>query len=197
MIKLDLSSTHQSHSHWPICIAINSKDIPQHNTTLIKQCLCRILCVCVCVSLSTPNANSMDYTNRWTSQQQQQQQQQISLNPNPNPNSNHNSSISQAQLYHYPLPQPSFPHLTSPNLLLSFPQPVLPSASDSLLHPPGTDPFANSGLYPSTHVGPGSHVQFPEDPNAASKNWVYKQAEPIRYDSVPVSAFSYFFLGLI
>ncbi|KAF3968225.1 hypothetical protein CMV_007864 [Castanea mollissima] len=125
----------------------------------------------------------MDYTNRWTSQQQQQQQ--ISLNPNPN--SNHSSSISQAQLYHYPLPQPSFSHLTNPNLFLSFPQPVLPSASDSLLHPPGTDPFANSGLYPSTHVGPGSHVQFPEDPNAASKNWVYKQAEPIRYDSVPAS----------
>lgn len=140
------------------------------------------------VSLLTPNANYMDYTNRWTSQQQQQQ---ISLNPNPN--SNHNSSISQAQLYHYPLPQPSFSHLTNPNLFLSFPQPVLPSASDSLLHPPGTDPFGNSGLYPSTHVGPGSHVQFPEDPNAASKNWVYKQAEPIRYDSVPVSAFFYFF----
>lgn len=136
------------------------------------------------LSLLTPNATYMDYTNRWTSQQQQQQ---ISLNPNPN------SSISQAQLYHYPLPQPSFSHLTNPNLFLSFPQPVLPSASDSLLHPPGTDPFGNSGLYPSTHVGPGSHVQFPEDPNAASKNWVYKQAEPIRYDSVPVSAFFYFF----
>ena len=143
----------------------------------------------MCVSLLTPNANSMDYTNRWTSQQQQQQQQ-ISLN------TNHNSSISQAQLYHYPLPQPSFSHLTNPNLFLSFPQLVLPSASDSLLHPPGTDPFANSGLYPSTHVGPGSHVQFPEDPNAASKNSVYKQAEPIRYDSVPVSVFFYFFLGL-
>jgi hypothetical protein len=126
----------------------------------------------------------MDYTNRLISQQQ------TPLNPNPNFNF---SSIPHTQLYHQPLPplsQPSFSthfssHTTNPNLFLSFPQPVLPS--EPLLHAPGTDPFANSGSYPSTHVGLGSHFQVSEDPNAASQNWVFKQAEPIRYEAVPAS----------
>ncbi|KAG2679386.1 hypothetical protein I3843_11G049000 [Carya illinoinensis] len=124
----------------------------------------------------------MDHTAILTSQQQQQ--------PNSDSNSSF-SSISQTLMHHQAPPPPSStfashfsrqPHTTLPNPFLSFPQPVLPSAltSSSDLHPPGTDPFANPGSYPSTNVEHGAHFQYYVDPNASSQNWV---SEPIGYEA--------------
>lgn len=66
-----------------------------------------------------------------------------------------------------------------------FPPPVSHSAVASD-HPPGVDPYANSGSYPLTHAGFQSQPPLGEDPNAASQRWLVKQAEPISYK--PVSA---------
>lgn len=132
------------------------------------------------------DAFSMDHTAILTSQQQQQ--------PNSDSNSSF-SSISQTLMHHQAPPPPSStfashfsrqPHTTLPNPFLSFPQPVLPSAltSSSDLHPPGTDPFANPGSYPSTNVEHGAHFQYYVDPNASSQNWV---SEPIGYEAVSLS----------
>ena len=85
-----------------------------------------------------------------------------------------------------------FPNQSNPNYpYLSFPQPLPPSAStpEQYIHPPGTDPYANSGPYPFTHVGFQAQPSFGEDPNAVSQNWVVKQAASVRYDAVSVFFF--------
>ncbi|POO01957.1 zinc finger protein [Trema orientale] len=80
---------------------------------------------------------------------------------------------------------PNQSHPTNPNNpFLSFPQPL---TSEPCIHPPGTDPYANSGSYPLTYVGFQAQASFGEDPNAASRNWVVKQAAPIRYDAIVTS----------
>ncbi|XP_048443680.1 zinc finger protein 346-like isoform X2 [Pyrus x bretschneideri] len=73
---------------------------------------------------------------------------------------------------------------TSP--IWSFPQPVVPSAvatADPACHPPVTDPYENSGLYPWTRVGFRGQTPFGEYPNIRPQNWVAKQAEPVRYEA--------------
>lgn len=62
------------------------------------------------------------------------------------------------------------PYYSANPFLFSFPT----ATSDSSLHPPGTDPLANSNPY-SSYAAAQSTV---------SQNWVVKQAEPIRYDLV-------------
>ncbi|KAB2609431.1 zinc finger protein 346-like [Pyrus ussuriensis x Pyrus communis] len=79
------------------------------------------------------------------------------------------------------------PYESNPtNPIWSFPQPVVPSAvaaADPACHPPGTDPYDYSGLYPWTRVGFQGQTPFGEDPNIRPQNWVAKQAEPVRYEA--------------
>ncbi|XWS37294.1 hypothetical protein CRYUN_Cryun19dG0030800 [Craigia yunnanensis] len=77
-----------------------------------------------------------------------------------------------------------FPHSSNsiPGSLLSFPQPpALPS--QPLLFPPGTDPYAHPTQFTLTHVEFEAHAQFYEDPNAGSRSWITRQADPITYDA--------------
>lgn len=58
-------------------------------------------------------------------------------------------------------------------------------APEPALHPPGTDPYSNSALLPSTYVGLEAQPQFYADPTAAaSHNWVVPQADPVGFVSV-------------
>ncbi|XP_015883381.3 uncharacterized protein LOC107419150 [Ziziphus jujuba] len=149
-----------------------------------------------CESLSvtlSPNAPSMDSTTRLTPLPPDQ------LNPitNPNPSSNNLPSNPHSQMFNptqftFSNSSSQLSHHSSTttnhtaNPFLSFPQPVLPYTlpSDPPIHPPGTDPYANSGTYPLTHVGFHGQTQYREDPNASFQNWVVNQAESIRYDNV-------------
>lgn len=120
------------------------------------------------------------------------------LNPitNPNPSSNNLPSNPHYQMFnptHFTFSNSSsqlsqHSHTTNPanHPFLSFPQPVLPYTLplDPAVQPPGTDPYANTGSYPLTHVGFQGQTQYGEDPNASSQNWVVKQGEPIKYDNV-------------
>lgn len=82
-------------------------------------------------------------------------------NPNPNPNLDFN---------------------------LLFPQPVLPSElpSQSVIHPPGTDPYALASAYSSIHGGFGGQTSHGENPNAVPQGWVVNQANPTGYTAVSV-----------
>lgn len=85
----------------------------------------------------------------------------------------------------YQLPHQSNTILDPNTQFWYFPPPVSHSAVASD-HPPGVDPYANSGSYPLTHVGFQSQPPLGEDPNAISQSWLVKQAGPISYE--PVSA---------
>ncbi|KAK7304672.1 hypothetical protein VNO77_42557 [Canavalia gladiata] len=72
------------------------------------------------------------------------------------------------QQHHVPFTNLHQPYYSEPNpFLFSF-----PLTSDSLIHPPGTDPLANSTPSSSAYAS-----QITD-----SHNWIFKQAEPIRYD---------------
>ncbi|XP_068307586.1 uncharacterized protein, partial [Pyrus communis] len=60
---------------------------------------------------------------------------------------------------------------------------LIVAAADPACHPPGTDPYDNSGLYPWIRVGFRGQTRFGEDPNIRPQNWVAKQAEPVRYEA--------------
>lgn len=96
------------------------------------------------------------------------------LSPPPPPSSSSSSSI--------PLYFPTQPHIVNanPSSFPPFPQPVLlPGVpSEPGLHPPGTDPYANSALLTSTYVGLEGQPQFYADPTLASHNWVVPQPDP-------------------
>lgn len=114
---------------------------------------------------------------------QQQQHQQP-----PPPSSSSSSSI--------PLYFPTQPHIVNanPSSFPPFPQPVLlPGVpSEPGLHPPGTDPYANSALLTSTYVGLEGQPQFYADPTLASHNWVVPQPDPAGF----VSFFFSFFVSI-
>ncbi|XP_021286379.1 zinc finger protein 346 isoform X2 [Herrania umbratica] len=87
------------------------------------------------------------------------------------------------------LQQSSFTYLADspnslPNTLLPFPQPTS-LLSQPLLFPPGTDPYAHSGLLTSPHVEFEAHAQF-HDPNVG-QSWITRQADPIKYDTTSLA----------
>ncbi|XP_062116601.1 uncharacterized protein LOC133830607 [Humulus lupulus] len=85
--------------------------------------------------------------------------------------------------YHHPTTTATPPttNATNPNFLY-FPQPV--QNSEPYLHPPGTEPYANSGSHPVTYVGFQNQVSFGDDPSAGSRSWVVKEAAPVKYDAI-------------
>lgn len=83
---------------------------------------------------------------------------------------------------HPPIPSPNLnPNHSS---YFSYPQPTVHHAEPAI-HPPGIDPDADSGSYPSTNVGIENQIQtqYYVDPNAVSAAWVTWQAGALTYEN--------------
>lgn len=72
---------------------------------------------------------------------------------------------------------------SSNSFFLHVPQAVVPPSvnSDSGLHPPGTDPLGNSGIYAFVH---SSQTVNSLDSNAGAVNWMVKQISPMKFEAV-------------
>lgn len=72
----------------------------------------------------------------------------------------------------------------NPSSYFSYPQPAVHHAEPAI-YPPGIEPDADSGSYPSTRVGIENQIQaqYYVDPNAVSAAWVTWQAGSLTYEN--------------
>lgn len=93
-------------------------------------------------------------------------------------------------MFHPRQQPPSLPFFSYPTHYTPNPNPHIPFSlpivgpAEPVLHPPGTETYANAVAHPLAHVASLAPTQYCQDPNAGSLNWLVGGVGVIGYDAV-------------